>query len=257
MTGANITDNNTTDPNTGPHRYNVPGTSPQTYTTDEARRTIRRTSDAGIQNLVVEISLSYIKYLHNLPHKKRTKNFGDPPVFRKSKKCGCTLYPVHTSPLPIPMTAQHIHFTADGINLTELDARIRQMGFSSRADYCRACMELTIRGTGYPDNNSGSGPEAHAWILAHAGSLESIAERDAAIDEILRTTLHALIAVKGSDVAAEKAGPLLKERLCEKTGIWYTDTEIRTIVRTYELRHKTELTRHKNSVLAELSGGQP
>ena len=159
---------------------------------------------------------------------------------------------------PDTMTAQHIHFTADDINLTELDAKIRQMGFASRADYCRACMELTIRGTGYPDTDSGTGPdpEIHPWILAHAGSLTSLAERDAAIDEILRTTLHALIAIKGSGVAAEKAGPLLKERLCEKTGIWYTDTEIRTIIRTYELRHKTELTRHKNSVLAELSGGQ-
>ncbi|WP_067047618.1 hypothetical protein [Methanofollis ethanolicus] len=153
------------------------------------------------------------------------------------------------------MSEKTVHFVAADHDLTTLDEQIPYMGFTSRSEYLRACITVTVHGAACADAAGKLDPVTRDWIEQMREHGDRRHDDEKVLLEYIGKVGLPLIAMKGLRTAFKVLKNDLNAEVLRQTGRTFSEDEIWQILRTYAAYHKVEIEEHRSKVaLAHYAG---
>lgn len=150
------------------------------------------------------------------------------------------------------MSELRVNFFADEYDLSALDKQIPYMGFTSRSDYLRACITVTVHGAALA---AASGqpldPITQDWIQQMREHGDHRHDDEVALLEYIGQVAVPVLAMKGLRTAFKVLKDTLNAEMVRQ-GRAFSEDEIWKALGAYETYHRTEIENYRLKTALEI-----
>lgn len=151
------------------------------------------------------------------------------------------------------MSELRVNFVANERDLAALDERIHYMGFSSRSEYFRACIDVTVNSAALADaSGQPLDPATRAWIEQMREHGDRRHDDEVALLEYIGKVGMPVIAMKGLRTAFKVLKNDLTVEMVQRIGRAFSEDEIWKALNAYATYHRAEIENYRLKTTLEL-----
>ncbi|WOX55047.1 hypothetical protein R6Y95_06115 [Methanoculleus palmolei] len=150
------------------------------------------------------------------------------------------------------MTEVRTCFLADEYDLSALDEQIPYMGFTSRSEYLRACITVTVHGPALAEAAGKLDPVTQGWIQQMREHGDRRHDDEVALLEYIGKVGLPVIAMKGLKTAFKALKADMIAEMLRETGRVFSEDDMWRILNAYAVYHKVEIEEYRSKTAVAL-----